>query len=49
MKKLTTLLICLAAVALFCAGCKKEEKSAVDPNARVTLSQDKAATDEEGK
>jgi hypothetical protein len=44
MKNLTMLLICLAAVALFCAGCKKEEKTTADPNARVTLSQDKAAT-----
>jgi uncharacterized lipoprotein YajG len=38
------LLICLAAVALFCAGCKKDEKTTADPNAQVTLSQDKATT-----
>ena len=48
MKKLTTLLICLVAVALFCAGCKKEEKTTTtDPNSRVTLSQDRAATQKE--
>jgi uncharacterized lipoprotein YajG len=44
MKNLTMLLICVVAVALFFAGCKKEEKKTADPNARVTLSQDKAAT-----
>ena len=46
MKNLTMLLICLIAVALFCAGCgkKEEEKPTPDPNAQVTLSQDVVAT-----
>jgi len=47
MKNLTMLLICLVAVALFCAGCgkKEEEKApAADPNARVTLSQNVVTT-----
>ena len=47
MKHLTMLLICLVAVALFCAGCgkKEEEKApAADPNAQVTVTQDVVAT-----
>jgi hypothetical protein len=44
MKHFTLLLICLAAVALFCAGCKGEKKQTPDPNARVTLTQEKVAT-----
>lgn len=46
MKHLTLLLICLVAVALFCAGCGKDEEKTptADPNAQVTLSQNVVAT-----
>ena len=46
MKNLTMLLICLVAVALFCAGCGKDEKKtpAADPNAQVTSSQNVVVT-----
>jgi hypothetical protein len=45
MKNFTMLLICLVAVALFCAGCgEKEEEKTPDPNAQVTLTQDVVAT-----
>jgi hypothetical protein len=46
MKNLTMLLICLVAVALFCAGCGKDEEKApaADPNARVISSQNVVAT-----
>jgi hypothetical protein len=47
MKNLAMLLICLVAVALFCAGCgkKEEEKTpTADPNAQVTSSQNVVAT-----
>lgn len=44
MKHVKWLLICLVAVGLFCSGCKKDSSEPEEPNARVTLSQDEAAT-----
>jgi hypothetical protein len=45
MKHLTMLLICLVAVALFCAGCgKKDEEKVADPNAQVISSQNVVPT-----
>jgi len=44
MRLVKLLLICLIAVGLFCCGCKKEESTPTEPNARLTSSQAETAT-----